>query len=78
MTPTLWPLPQRRLVKPDDELPIMRWLIYAAAGVAVIGIVIAAASRLGAATAEPPLTGTQRATNGLFIAGTNAATTITT
>ena len=68
VTPTLWPKPQRRLVKEEEAHPVMRWLIYAAAGVAVIGIGLAIVSRTGGPSADQPLSSTQRATNGLFIA----------
>ena len=68
VTPTLWPKPQRRLPQPEDEHPVMRWLIYAAVGVAVIGIGLAIVSRTGGPSADQALSSTQRATNGLFIA----------
>jgi hypothetical protein len=68
VNPTAWPVPQRRVPQPDDDHPVMRWLIYAAVGVAVIGIGITIATRTGGAPPEQPLSSTQRATNGLFIA----------
>ena len=68
VNPTTWPQPQRRVPRAEEEHPAMRWLIYAAVGVAVIGIGIAVARRTGGGTADAPLTSTQRATNGLFIA----------
>ena len=66
--PTLWPQPQRRQPTPEEPHPLLRWLIFAAAGAAVIGVGVALVSRSGGATVDLPLSGTQRATNGLFIA----------
>lgn len=68
VNPTAWPHPQRRVPKAEEAQPATRWLIYAAVGVAVIGIGIAVARRTGGGAVEPPLSGAQRATNGLFIA----------